>query len=181
MLLSISSVDHGYLQHNGLFVKDSDEVIRKLLKFQTVPNPDILDIKSFDIVQHVVRVFEEKEEERKVYLEKEKEWTEKYHSLSDELKEKYQQDKYLDELGHKPNPVELYNGVVIGEDVPNFLTVFLVGKFWQIGISVYFNYTTIPMKVVGYEDTKIEGVKVPIEELDLDGKEHMLFLLRSSM
>lgn len=179
MLLSISTKDHNLIQHVGLYVENSDEKIRQILDLKLVPNADILDTMSFDLLQHVEERFHQKELEFKEYQERYAKWKEKFDQLSEEDQEKFWKERYLEGFEPMPVAVEKFDGVIIGEDIPNYLTVFLVGKFWQVGYKTYFNCYTEEQVVTGYNETEIDGVLEP--KMEPSGiREHKIFLLRAT-
>lgn len=176
MLINISTRPHPHIQHVGLYVDEVDDTIKSLLTSYLVPDSDGLDMKSFNIAQQVLKMIRERKQEAERFEEVIERWMEKFNALSDEDKETYRKEGYVPGLEVKPVRPEQYDGVLIGEDVPNYFTPFLTSHLWREGVKIYFNCFYEPMKTVGFKDTDDPVIKEPIE-VPSGNRVHKLFLL----
>lgn len=158
MLFPISANKHEYTQVNGLNVDEPNEKIKGLLNFITVPDRNQIDFNAFNIVQEAARCIKSRAEESKKRSKEMDEWKEKFLLLSEEKQQEYEKNGYLEDFPVPPKPIELYDGVLIGEDVPNWLSGSIVEYCFIEQIPVYFNFHKPIYGEIGKKDTNVPGV-----------------------
>lgn len=178
MLLSISLTDHKYEPILGMNVENSDQKIRDYLTFKLPPDRENIDLKSYYLTDYILLKMKEKEDELEEYSKKYKSWLEKYNTLTEEQKEQYAKDQYIEDvIDPAPRSVEIYDGVII-EDVPVFMVSNLIDYLNRHNVRIYFNYEYERMVFDKLEETNTMGVYNVKDKLS-GVKEHKIFLYSS--
>lgn len=178
MLLSISLTDHKYEPILGMNVENSDQKIRDYLTFKLPPDRENIDLKSYYLTDYILLKMKEKEDELEEYSKKYKSWLEKYNALTEEQKEQYAKDQYIEDvIDPAPRSVEIYDGVII-EDVPVFMVSNLIDYLNRHNVRIYFNYEYERMVFDKLEETNTMGVYNVKDKLS-GVKEHKIFLYSS--
>lgn len=175
MLLNISLQEHKYTPINGLAVSETDEVIKKLLTPIVVPTEELIDFNALNIVQRVLAIFKDRKKEIEEQNARIEEWKKKFDELSEEDKDKFSKDGYLIGFQQPPFPLEDFTGVLIGEDVPNYLAGSIITHCMQNRIRIYFNYLKDDYSKVEQVPTDIEGISENVN-LPSGNKTHIIFL-----
>lgn len=181
MLLYVGTepiTDAEALKELNLTISKPDERIIDNFKRGTVPGPDSLNLMAHDLAEYIGRKFNEQKVLFEQYTKEFAEWKERRASISEEeyqrLKEKGTDDEFAPYV--EPAAVEDYIGVLIGEDVPNYIITDLVTFLRQVRMPVYFVYTHNLKKTTGYKETDVEGVLEPIDEYTGDVKKTIIKL-----
>ena len=178
MLLSISLTDHKYEPILGMNVENSDQKIRDYLTFKLPPYRENIDLKSYYLTDYILLKMKEKEDELEEYNKKYKSWLEKYNSLTEEQKEQYAKDQYIEGvIDPAPRSVEIYDGVII-ENVPVFMVSNLIDYLNRHNVRIYFNYEYERMVFDKLEETNTMGV-YNVKDKPSGVKEHKIFLYSS--
>lgn len=147
MILNISPNKHPHKPILGLEVIDLEQ-IPKLLQEYTIPTHDGLDIKAFNLISEIKKIFAENEaeaEKQNVLIAK---WEDEFKALPTEKKVEYEKNGYLENFDRRPPPVEKYDGVLIGDDVPPYMVPYITSYLKIEGIDTYYNYHRVVYKTV---------------------------------
>nr|DAO24453.1 MAG TPA: hypothetical protein [Bacteriophage sp.] len=175
MLLSISLQDHQYEPIFGLNVDNSDQTIRDYLTFRLPPDRESIDLKSYYLTDYILRKIDDRRKEYEEYEKEYKKWAAQYENLSDEQKELFKKDQYIDGvIGPAPRAPELYDGVII-EDVPVYMVSNLIDYLNRHNVRIYFNYEYESMVFSEFKETDTVGVYDVVDKPS-GNKEHKIFL-----
>lgn len=144
MLLLISRQPHEYTPIVGLNVSPVDENINRLLNVNMVPDAGSLDVRAFNLSQHIVNIIETRRAELEAHRINHAAWLKRFkEELNDEERDRYLKEGYLEGFPQEPNAPEQYDGVLIAESVPNYLTPALTSYLRAANINIFFDYNRV--------------------------------------
>lgn len=140
-------------------ITNAEEKVRKQLVSTSIPDPGTVEITAFTISDFINKTVKEQNEKAEVYKKELKEYTDKCISLNDEERIAKEKEGTL----VKPEKVRNYQGVLIGEDVPNYLINGLITNFRKNNINIYFVYSYKKKMISNFEKINEFGLMEPKE------------------
>ena len=140
-------------------IVNAEEKVRKQLVSTSIPDPGNVEITAYTISEFINKVVKEQTEKAEEYKKQYKEYMDKTIELSNEqIKEQTENGTLV-----KPEKVREYQGVLIGEDVPNYLINGLITNFRKNNIGIYFVYSYKKKMISNFEKINDFGLMEPKE------------------
>ena len=156
MLYYLSNLDYRNnlsLESSTTFV-NSDEKVKSYLMATTIPDDKNVDIRAFSIVESITKEINDQKQKHEEYVKLYNEYISKKTSLSKEEIANAEKDGTL----VRPEKVKVYKGVLIADDVPNYLNHGLITYFRKNNIDIYFIYKYRKKGISGFKQVDEFGL-----------------------